>query len=801
MKIINIFPKSKFLVLSVCIILFVLPFFWLKPGELELGGDSSRLYLYDPGAFLQADSLYSISPNGMGDLRSDQSMLPFLLLLKIFYSLFHSPYILTCLLYSLNLVGAFLFVYLIVIEIIKSHAEQNKTYVVEIAAVLAGLFYAFSPSVGRPMQYALIIHNQVFLNPMIFYLMLRFLLSQKSKYLWFMLLTTFIFSPNFTLAVPALFSFYPLAFTFLGLYIVLCLGKSLPWKKLIIYFIIFLGIHAFHILPVIVNTFDPTSYYNTRLFNAKSIQNEGINYFNAILPYAMVTKSFFYTYSTSQAQWAVFVGPLCIILGFLFSKARQKDFTLIATFFFITTFLESANITQIGIEFYRKLFYIPGFSMFRNFYGQWQWVQAFFYALLLGYSFFLIFYKLKRKTIYILSALVVGLLIFSNWMFVSGQILRQPHRATKGVSTIIVMDPNFEKALTFLKNQPDDGKIFDLPFTEFSYQVIPGLNKGAYIGPSPTSFLTGRRDFSGQIILYPFSDTFLKLISEENYVAIKRLFGLLNIEYIFYNADPRDYKEFFPELPYTLLLKVLPDSQALANFVGNIADKIAFQRGNYSVYYSDMNYYLPHFYVPTTIIPYDKKDDYQGENTSFYIDTKQKDPRIGYVSTVICKLIYLKGCKADMVNIASDIPKINFKKINPTKYRVIVSGAKNPFLLIFSDKFHNDWKAFILNDSNEKMKVQKSYFNGNILESYHENIFFNSKTFETIGMKSLPDKQHISINGYANAWYITPTDSGGKTDYEVIIEMVQQRTFYSGLLISLVSIVIFVLYGIKLLKN
>ena len=327
------FLKKHKLALFISIILAIIPFFWLKPGELELGGDSSRLYLYDPLSYLKASSLYSLTPDGMGSLWANQSMLPFLLVLEIFYFISNSPYILTSLLYSLNLVGAFLFMYLIVAEILKNHTKEDKLFLAQAAAILSGLFYTFAPSVGENMHSALIIHNQVFLNPMIFYLMLKFLLSQKSKYLWLMLLTTFIFSPNFSLAVPALFSFYPLALLFLILYVTLYLKKSLPWKKLGIGIILFLGMHAFHTMPVIMNTFDPGSYYNTRIFDANSIQNEGLNYFNAILPYAMVIRSFFYTYGVPHAQWAIFVGPLIIILGFLISGRKQKDLTLIAIFF------------------------------------------------------------------------------------------------------------------------------------------------------------------------------------------------------------------------------------------------------------------------------------------------------------------------------------------------------------------------------------------------------------------------------------------------------------------------------------
>jgi len=796
----DFFKKHK-LAIFIVIILAVIPFFWLRPGELELGGDSSRLYLYDPLSYLKSSSIYSLAPDGLGNLWMNQSMLPFLLMLGFIYFIFHSPYALTILLYSLSLVGGFLFIYLIILEILKNHVKEDKLSYVHAATILGGLFYTFAPSVGQNIHFALIIQNQVFLNPMIFYLTLMFLKSQKSKYLWFMLLTTFIFAPNFSLAVPALFSFYPLAFLFLVLYVTQYLKKSLPWKKLLVGIILFLGIHAFHILPVIVNTFDPSSYYNTRIFNASSIQNEGLNYFNAILHYAMVTKSFFYTYGAPYAQWAIFVGPLCIILGFLLSKAKQKDFTLIAIFFFITTFLESANITHIGIEFYRKLFYIPGFSMFRNFYGQWQWVQTFFYTLLLGYSFFLILSKLKRKISYILLCLIVGSIVVSNWEFISGQIFRQPHRATKDVSTIIEMDPHFEETLSFFRNQPDDGKIFDFPFTEFSYQVIPGLNRGAYIGPSPTSYLTGRRDFSGHQILEPFSDTFIKLIEEKNYVAIKRLFGLLNIKYIFYITDPRAYKEFFPQLPYSVLLKVLPESKSLTDFVGKIKGEKIFEQGSYLVYNSDNDYYLPHFYVPTSIVPYGDKNKSAGENVSFFVDSKEKDPRIGYISNEECVRFYSSSdCRQDKIKI-NNIPTIGFKRINSTKYKVVISGTNTPFFLIFSDKFHKDWKAFILNSESKKLKVQESYFGGSVQESYHENIFLDSKTFETLGMKSLPESQHFMVNGYANAWHITPKDSGGKNNYEIIIEMSQQRIAYYGLGISAIFLTVFLFWGYKILMD
>ncbi len=42
-------------------------------------------------------------------------------------------------------------------------------------------------------------------------------------------------------------------------------------------------------------------------------------------------------------------------------------------------------------------------------------------------------------------------------------------------------------------------------------------------------------------------------------------------------------------------------------------------------------------------------------------------------------------------------PTLEFKKINPTKYRVRVHGASGVFPLVFSESFHDGWKSYLVN--------------------------------------------------------------------------------------------------------
>jgi hypothetical protein len=164
-------------------------------------------------------------------------------------------------------------------------------------------------------------------------------------------------------------------------------------------------------------------------------------------------------------------------------------------------------------------------------------------------------------------------------------------------------------------------------------------------------------------------------------------------------------------------------------------------------------------------------------------------------------------------------PIIEFKKVNPTKYRVIVHQAQNPFSLLFSENFHKGWKAYLVSskptvqspelndledckilDGNEEYQASreeleefikkgwvstlgdkkeheikhKKYENGKEHLDYIEkyNIDFISKNFQgAIQNDNLPNghfyetwlkrsiennSDHLMANGYANFWIIDP---------------------------------------------
>jgi len=798
--------KFKLPVIFICVALFVIPFFWLKPGEMDLGGDSGRLYFYDPQALLKSNSLYSIDPEGIGNVESIIYILPFLILTSILKIILHSPYIIISLFNILKLTVGFITIYAIIKELLEikdRHYEEIR----ELAAIIGGLFYIFSPMFIGNFDRALLIHDQVFLNPLIFYLLLKYLLTSKGKYLWFTLIITFIFAHNFSwLSVPPLFAFYPLSLLFLLLYTTFIRRKKLPWKAIFAGLLIFVGLHSFHLIPAIISLFDPGSNTNTRVFNREDITHQ-LDYFYGVLPIASISKNIFFYSDLKQFGLLSVLVPLLIISGLLFNTKNlpvlgrgKKTLLLTGIFFLIVLFLLSAKITNLGVNFYAWMFlYVPGFSMFRNFIGQWQFVFYFFYVIFFGQALFFVLSKLSKKYVVVLSAIAGLSLVLSGWPFINGSLVNKVHFQSNGVKYAIVMDPKYEKTLSYIKSLPEDAKILTLPFTDCCYQVIHGTNNGAYVGLSTISFLSGKKDFSGYIKIAPFSEIFLKLARERDYDSIKRMLGLLNIQYIFYNADPRIYDTTFPGYPYQYVRHYLPaDQKTYGKFVKNLGGQKVFEKGPYRIYELDNKDLLPHFYTALAVRPYEQTSDYwDGKKEPFFVGDKDLNKRVGYIDKNTCNNIFSVNSCDEVISYGKNfLPKIYFEKINPTRYRLKINGAKDPYILVFSESFHKNWKIISADTESQQKKTVKNYFDGKVTEGVHSNSFLDESTFYTWGKKAIANDRHFRVNGYANAWNITPQDTGGKENYELIVEMTGQRIFYVSLALSLIVFLGCLLWGV-----
>ncbi|MDO8660238.1 MAG: hypothetical protein Q7K54_06645 [Candidatus Parcubacteria bacterium] len=593
-----------FLPLIISIFLFFAPFFWFKPGEMDLGGDSSRLYFYEPLHYLANQAIYSVSHSGLGGEGLSYFGIPFFLFLTGLKNFLESPTTLIAFVHGFSLSLAFLSCYLIVKQLLtqdENNKERPITLITEICALVAGLYYVSAPVSTLIWSHMLLSDNQIFLNPLIFFLLLKYLLTQNMRYLLVVLGVTFLFAPNFSIAgAPAFFAFYPLAFLFLFLYTVFVARKPLPWKGIVIGIVLFFLLHSFHLAPQIESLLTPGSPVNNLVFSQGAKLDSGLGYFNALAPGIKPSISLLGLHQMLPLNFYSFVFiifPVIFVLGFLWN--RRRTMLLTGVFFLITLFFVTANITTIGLNFYMLLFHIPGFSMFRVFFGQFMWVFLFFYTLLLGQSLLAVLTRIKKWQGISLLVFLIGFLVIIVTPFLSGKTLQYIFWQTKDVSALVDMDPEYEKVLSYLRTLPVDGKILSLPLTDPGYQIVKGENDAGYEGPSTITYIAGRNEFMGFVELESFGPSFLQAVKTRNFAAIRDILAMLNIRYIYYNEDPYIYTDNFPGQPYIHVRSFLPDTQqGYKEFIKDLGVKeIKTIDSKYHIYELDDSSYLPHIYA------------------------------------------------------------------------------------------------------------------------------------------------------------------------------------------------------------
>ncbi len=745
---------------------------------MDLGGDGTRLYFYDPQAFIKNAALYAVDPHGRGYLEPRQAYLAYVGLLAFLKNFVGSGHNLIAIFNGIKLSVGFLSIYFIVKEFIQADVRK-RVLSVELAAIVAGFFYILATGSQNYIFFwikALHSHDQIFLNPLMFLLFLRFLLTRNKLYLLGALFVSFLFSTNFAMiSAPPLFAFYPIAIIFLLLYVSIVRKRIFFVKDIALGIVLFLGLQMFHILPEMASLFDKGSVSNTLVFS--NSPGEGINFFNALLPSGMVSTSLLLPSPTEQLRWLSFPAPLIILFGFVFKRKKSKEVLLTISFFLITLFLVSANITDTGVGIYRSLFHIPGFSMFRHFFIQWAYIFIFFYAIIFGLTVSLVFSKLKKMYASLLAISIIIVFVIGFLQFLNGKLVDGINVGTNNVKTAIVMPPAYEATLNFIRELPEDGKMLMFPLSDNFNQVIyDKVNNAAYVGPSSISILTGKKSFAGEQIFFPFpmNEHVKRLAREKNYDALTQIFSLANIRYIFYNSDPNAFEKNFSIFPYYYIRQFFPKNQEeYKDFIKQFPVKQIYKNGPYQIFEFDSKVYRPEVYIPDSIskFEFDSKV-YRPED--YFPDSVYKDEMIDAIKkhTMFYQSVFIDSNTCQKNKALAFIcgptyeppkAKISIKKINPTAYLIHMhqSETKQPFLLVFQNSFNQGWKLSI--DRN----------------------------------KPLTENKHISVNKYANAWVISNADRKDKTDYSLYLNLENQKYVWYGFWITGVSLLVFMLLVVK----
>jgi hypothetical protein len=309
------------------------------------------------------------------------------------------------------------------------------------------------------------------------------------------------------------------------------------------------------------------------------------------------------------------------------------------------------------------------------------------------------------------------------------------------------------------------------------------------------------------------------------------LLNLANIKYVFQHKD---------------ILKIAENTYKTKNKLQNDLFEIIMENLYFELLENrHLNNFLPHIYTAKDIFVVGS----QSAELSTILNSSNSDSLRKAILFVKDKKSYdmISNIMIDIAKNSADLDKgatIEYKKINPVKYRIRVHNSNGKLPLVFSEAFDPHWKLYLnkisrtmgqgkllteydILEGNEADQANKNdfqqfishgyitdtgseYISKNIQDTIQNNNLPDGSFIETLFKKPIDASMHFLVNGYANSWILDPIlfcegnkdnlckkNADGTYDFEVIVEFWSQRVFYVGFLISgftLLSCVAYLIY-------
>ena len=679
--------------------------------------------------------------------------------------------------------------------------------------------------------------------PLKLYFYIKILIEKKSlKYIFFIcIFWIFVSASEYVNPKYLILDFIPI-FLFFVYYLVIIVKNKQDMlraikQSLIIFFTIII-LSSFWLLPAIINIKEEINTIN----NSYSVgtgrsriisynQNSTTSFFDSVRTLGLWSLNQGYKGEKYYYWVDIYNSPLFICLGFfipiiifetLFFIEKNKHFKNKQTFYYFILLMifsvigmnGTSNIFKYIIRLLTNntpLFY----DLFTTPYQIFGIYLTMAYAFLFPFCIFFTvnyFFKNRNKiSLFIYIFLIILYIPIYSYPILSGDIIYPQGKIIP--SNLYSIPDYYYSTSNFLKNQKIDFTIFQFPYSKMGYGTYDW--KLGYSGVDISPQLFGKV-ISG-VNSVPLSIA-AKFSSTNDLVGL----SLLNTKYLLYHGDYQ--KEFLKDHPWWVTINQQDFNEIILN---QNRLNLSNQFGNLYLYKISSEYYLPHFYTPQTLITTSQsietlpeivsQPDYKIRSVIYFNNPNQISAVTNSLATSSA-IFYPQELKKETI---SNTPVIEFKKINPTKYRVIIHHAMDNFPLVFSESFHDGWKTYLVADKKSALNFNpadykildgngddqaslaelKSYLAGGYISAlgngqeknikhlkwvdnkevfaYNEQykIDFISKSFqdtiqndnlapgsfyETWFKKPVADNQnHLMVNGYANSWNINPTELCG----------------------------------------
>lgn len=413
--------------------------------------------------------------------------------------------------------------------------------------------------------------------------------------------------------------------------------------------------------------------------NITLLNNGGVSVLNALKKFSTINQVLsFYYYDALQKDFGfnrLLEVVILLTFGFFFyllaknSRSQQgkilsdKRFLVILILFLTSIFFSTGPNEPFG-QFFTLMFQtIPLFQGLRTYIR---------FELIIFISFCLFFaslFEINRKKRLITGSLAVLILVLTAFFASHFRYLN-----SNGIVPLQLPE-SYQKF--FQEPASIDALTLDSPYNMYGQQhtwgttAIDGFLTERNLWYSYTGYLSSS-DIRKQLMRTLNNDGIPQAGSRENFIS---MIAFSNTRQIIYHKDKKGTSRTIAENSS----KILNDWQSLGLISENYSDQ------NLIRYQVNDQYFYPHFYVPekviTTKVGVEKFASIVAEN----------------LQTRLAVFSQKRSSDNDPTSFMANnsfIPKLEFKKINPAKYRLIIHDANGSFPLVFSENFNRGWKIY-----------------------------------------------------------------------------------------------------------
>lgn len=524
--------------------------------------------------------------------------------------------------------------------------------------------------------------------PLFLFLFIKWLKSGRIKYLFWLCISSFIFSDAFGTPSSVAVLWGPALLYFLFFAINNRRKKILfiTIVRLFIVLICWIVTNLWWIYPLYRLSSGNISPFVTPTGNFSSLKAVSASFPSSQI-FLLRQKYFFgetWPWHSFYSHPIIYLVSICVFLVMLYGiikNKKEKNWLFLVLFLLIGWFISKGSNPPFGSQFYYFIFTkFPFLTIFRNPYEKGGLVFVLPYAVFFGLGIDAVYRAIKKKKDIIIFSSVFVIFVLLVWPMWTGNLF---------IPSVRVVVPNYYTEMNnFLKNERSS-RLLQLPYNKsvgvtYNWGFV-GLDASHFLFDSPSiSAVSGFDIFDNNYNRFP------QFFPNPNFSNILKVMGISNV------ILRKDIKYG----PYYMIDDLAETQKFIEKWKGVVFQK---EIGGLDIY--SVENPLNMIWSPKDILKVNSYDE---------MFSRMIDPRFD-----VRKDAFVVN---NQINSNSEIPKdlappqVKIQKVSASFYKVQVINAKSPFVLMLNQTYDSLWEARVGAYVFPKHFVVNGYANGWVVD-------------------------------------------------------------------------------------